>query len=145
MNRTASLLIVAASAVCAVLFGQATEGSILGAITDASGAVVTSAKVSVTNADTGVIRTTTPSQTGEYLVSNLPPGRYSVTVEAPGFRRAGRCGPHLEPRRRRRPHRPAAASGRVAHRPGLHARRKAGGRPEQRRRFNSCRKNSRRG
>jgi hypothetical protein len=88
MNRTASLLIVAASAVCAVLFGQATEGSILGAITDASGAVVTSAKVSVTNADTGVIRTTTPSQTGEYLVSNLPPGRYSVTVEAPGFRRA---------------------------------------------------------
>src|SRR5215510_485691 len=88
MNRTAWSVLLAATATCAVLFGQATEGNILGAITDASGAVVTSAKISVTNVDTGVSRTTTPTQTGEYLVSNLPPGRYSVTVEAPGFRRA---------------------------------------------------------
>jgi len=87
MIRTASLLLLAAAG-CAALFGQATEGSILGSITDASGGVVTSAKVSVTNVDTGVVRATTPAQTGEYVVSNLPPGRYSVTAEAPGFRRA---------------------------------------------------------
>jgi hypothetical protein len=87
MKRIASLLLLAAAS-RAALFGQATEGSILGSITDASGAVITSAKISVTNVDTGVVRATTPAQTGEYVVSNLPPGRYSVTAEAAGFRRA---------------------------------------------------------
>ena len=82
MNRTASSLILTATTVCAVLFGQATEGSILGAITDASGAVIPSAKVSVTNVDTGVIRTTTPTQTGAASPDSPP-----LTVgSAPGSR-----------------------------------------------------------
>jgi hypothetical protein len=70
------------------LFGQATEGVIVGLVRDPSGAMIHHAKVQVTNVDTGVARPTESNETGEYVVSNLPPGPYSVVVEAPGFKRS---------------------------------------------------------
>jgi hypothetical protein len=69
-------------------FGQATEGSILGILRDPSGAVINHAQVRVTSVDTGVVRTTETNETGEYVVSNLPLGSYTVSVEAPGFKRS---------------------------------------------------------
>jgi hypothetical protein len=70
------------------LFGQATEGTILGILRDPSGAVIRHGRIEVLNVQTGVTRATETNETGEYVVSNLPPGSYSVTVEAPGFKKA---------------------------------------------------------
>jgi hypothetical protein len=86
---------LAALALCSRASAQATEGTILGALTDPSGASVTSAKVSVTSLETGVVRSSVSGQSGEYLVSNLPPGHYSVGVEASGFKKAFEPGVEL--------------------------------------------------
>jgi hypothetical protein len=70
------------------LLGQATEGAIAGLVRDPSGAMVHRAHVQVTNVDTGIVRATESNETGEYVVSNLPPGSYTVAVEAPGFKKS---------------------------------------------------------
>src|SRR6185369_355901 len=69
------------------LAAQATEGSILGTVTDSSGAAVPQAIVRVTSVDTGAERVTETSSTGEYVVTNLSLGSYTVAVEAKGFQR----------------------------------------------------------
>ncbi len=74
--------------VTALLRGQATEGTILGTIADASGAAIVNAPVRITNTGTGAVRATATNDTGEYVVTNLPLGDYSVSAEAPGFKRA---------------------------------------------------------
>lgn len=69
------------------LQGQATEGTILGTITDNSGAPVAGAVVSVANVSTNQRRTTISNESGEYVVTNLPLGPYTVSAEMQGFRR----------------------------------------------------------
>ncbi|PYT75247.1 MAG: carboxypeptidase regulatory-like domain-containing protein [Acidobacteria bacterium] len=64
----------------------AATGQIVGTITDPSKAAVASATVTVTNEATGVARTVKTTAEGDYVVPLLPPGTYSVTVEAPGFK-----------------------------------------------------------
>jgi len=81
-----------AVAVCA----QTYQGRILGVVTDQSGAVVPSAKVTITNTATGVTRSLVTSASGEYVAPNLEPGPYSVTVEANGFQKFERLGLQLE-------------------------------------------------
>jgi hypothetical protein len=72
-----------------LLFGQGgANGTILGTVTDNSGAVVANAKVDVTNAATGVTSHTQTSSEGNFTVPYLAPGAYRVTVEAPGFQKA---------------------------------------------------------
>src|SRR6266849_1982146 len=70
------------------LAGQATEGSILGTVTDSSGAAVPQATVRVTSVETGAGRVSETSSTGEYVVTNLSVGSYTVAIEAKGFQRA---------------------------------------------------------
>lgn len=72
--------------------GQAVNGSLVGTITDASGAAVPNAKVAVTEANTGISRNTTTNESGNYNFSDLPPGSYSVQAELTGFKRATRSG-----------------------------------------------------
>ena len=72
-------------AVCA--WGQY-NASIQGTVTDPSGAAVPNAKVTVTNQATGVSSQTTTSASGGYTVGQLPPGNYTVTVEASGFQKS---------------------------------------------------------
>jgi hypothetical protein len=67
------------------LFAQANAG-ITGTVTDASGAVVAGAKVTITNQDTNVASHTTTSSAGTYSVTGILPGSYSVTVDAGGFK-----------------------------------------------------------
>ncbi len=62
------------------------SGNIQGVISDASGAVVAGASVSLRNIDTGVEATTTTSGSGNYRFSSLEPGHYVVTAQASGFR-----------------------------------------------------------
>jgi Carboxypeptidase regulatory-like domain len=64
---------------------QVNTSSIAGLLTDESGAVVPRATITVTQEGTGLVRTVTDSDTGEYVVTQLPPGRYTVKVEAQGF------------------------------------------------------------
>jgi hypothetical protein len=62
----------------------------VGTITDASGAVVPGAKVTATEVDTGTSRGTVTNADGNYTFGNLAPGRYSVSVEAAGFKKETR-------------------------------------------------------
>src|SRR5437016_158161 len=58
---------------------------ISGQVTDASGAVLANAAITVTNLDTGLVRNTRTNGDGFYVAPDLPTGKYRVTVEAPGF------------------------------------------------------------
>ncbi len=64
----------------------ASTGSLSGTVTDASGAVVPNATVTITSADIGQKRTTTTAQDGTYKFSLLQPGNYRVRIEAGGFK-----------------------------------------------------------
>ncbi len=70
---------------CVFAFGQAETGQIMGTVTDPSGAVVPNAKVTVTNVQTGAIRTTQSNASGLYTVTNLMAGTYEVKIEGSGF------------------------------------------------------------
>src|SRR6476660_7783181 len=67
-------------------FGQAVYGSIVGTVTDSTGAVVPGAKVTVTNVQKGTTANVTTSNAGgNYSVQHLIPDVYVVQIEAPSF------------------------------------------------------------
>jgi hypothetical protein len=71
------------------MFGQAgATGTILGTVTDSSGAILPNVKVTVTNTATNVAFRTTTSSAGDYLAPSLEPGTYSVSAEAKGFQKS---------------------------------------------------------
>src|SRR5579864_6054863 len=82
------LILLACLSLTAGLWAQKDTGTIAGTVTDPSGAVLAGAKVLVTDVDRGGAFTTTTSQSGEYVASPLKIGRYTVTVEHSGFKRA---------------------------------------------------------
>ncbi|MGJ5817152.1 TonB-dependent receptor domain-containing protein [Paludibaculum fermentans] len=88
-----ALVILALSA--ALAFSQAVNGTLLGTITDASGATVPNAKVTITEANTGTTRTLQSNESGNYVFSDVPPGLYTVAVELTGFKRSARPGVEL--------------------------------------------------
>src|SRR5712692_10817401 len=59
------------------VYGQTTNGSIQGTVTDSSGATLSRATVTARNLDTGLTNSTVTTDAGLYSLSNLPPGRYS--------------------------------------------------------------------
>src|SRR5712692_8869421 len=67
------------------LLAQTFRGTVLGTVTDASGAVVPGAKIAVRNVNTGQERTTQTSGDGSYSVPELPTGTYTVTITQGGF------------------------------------------------------------
>jgi hypothetical protein len=70
------------------IIGQTNRGGISGTVKDATGAVVPGATVTVTNAGTNQTLKLTTSEEGAFTASSLEPVVYSVTVEAPGFKKA---------------------------------------------------------
>ncbi|HEX4663606.1 MAG TPA: TonB-dependent receptor [Terriglobales bacterium] len=78
------LLLLLAGAMSAQTF----RGTILGTVTDLSGAVVPGAKVTVLQVATGIERTTQTSPDGSYNLPELPIGTYTVSVSASGFQTA---------------------------------------------------------
>ena len=84
--RIALLLLVVLTETSQLSAQTAATGQIVGTITDSSGAAVGGASVTVRSADTGSVRTVTSNEFGIYTVPLLPPGRYSVSVTAPGFK-----------------------------------------------------------
>jgi len=86
-RRIALLLCLGALLIIAgVSFAQSDLGSIVGFVKDPSAATVPRAVVTVKNEATGAERRTATNDAGYYVVTNVPPGFYSVSVEAPGFK-----------------------------------------------------------
>lgn len=61
-----------------------TAGAVSGTVTDATGAAVSGATVTLTSNDTGGSRTTTSTATGAFRFSSLTPGNYTLKVTSPG-------------------------------------------------------------
>jgi hypothetical protein len=90
--RLASALTVAV-ALCAVpstASAQAVSGTLLGNITDSSGASVPGATITATSVETNVGRTAVSNETGRYIFSSLVNGKYTVTAELQGFKKVVR-------------------------------------------------------
>lgn len=73
---------------CLAIIGQTNRGGISGTVTDANGAVVPNAKVTVTNEATARSIVLNTSDSGVYIANTLDPALYSVLVEAPNFKKA---------------------------------------------------------
>ena len=69
-------------------FGQLITADILGTVTDSAGAVLPNAKVTVVNTATSETRTIQTTGSGDFVVNLLPPGAYTVTIEAPAFKKS---------------------------------------------------------
>jgi TonB family protein len=59
--------------------------SLAGTVTDPAGAVIPHATITITNLDTRQVRTLTTNEAGQYGENDLPAGRYSASVQVPGF------------------------------------------------------------
>jgi hypothetical protein len=79
-------VILAASLYPASLAAQAVTGTILGTVTDDSGAVLPGVSVTVTNTGTGLVRTAVTNEAGEFTVPSIPTGTYTVNAELQGFK-----------------------------------------------------------
>ena len=69
------------------LMAQAVNGTLLGTVTDTSGATVTGAKVQAKSAETGAVHESVTNESGNFSFPNLQPGTYAVSAEANGFKR----------------------------------------------------------
>jgi len=83
--------ILACMLVTASAYAQTTNGNIQGTVIDPGGATLV-ATVTARNMDTGLTLSTVTTDAGLYSLPNLPPGRYSVTVEAPNLKKYTREG-----------------------------------------------------
>ena len=70
------------------LSGQAITGTVVGTVSDATGAVVSSAKVTARNVATGMTLSTTTGSEGNYTIPNVPSGTYDISAQMTGFNTA---------------------------------------------------------
>ena len=96
LTKVASLLIGTLLLFTICAFGQSDLGSIQGFIKDPSSATLPNAKVTVRN-QSGVERQATTNESGYYAITNIPPGYYTITVEATGFKKFESSNNKLDP------------------------------------------------
>ena len=68
------------------VFAQVAGGTISGTVTDANGSVITDAKITITNVETGIGRSAATNEVGRYIAPNLLPGHYDVKFAMSGFK-----------------------------------------------------------
>ena len=90
--RQSLVLALVLGACGAVLFAQVTSGTIFGTVKDPSGALVPHATVTAANAAAGITRTVSTNEEGGFVLPNLAPGTYAITVEAAGFKKLEKTG-----------------------------------------------------
>src|SRR5438046_2247469 len=78
------------------LFAQSDLGKISGFVKDPSVATIANAKVTIRN-NTGIERQTTTNDSGYYVITNVPPGLYTMTAEAAGFQKYESSNNKLDP------------------------------------------------
>ena len=89
--------LVALFAMATCLVGQDIRtATLVGTVTDNSGAVIANVSVVVTNVDTQVVTRSVTNGEGAYYVPFLNVGNYRLTMEAPGFKKIRAIGPGLE-------------------------------------------------
>ena len=86
-KRTIVSTIIITLMFCLPLAAQVTSGTISGRVQDSTGALIDNATVTITNPSNGFTRQLTTADSGEFVAPNLSPGTYSISVEAPGFRK----------------------------------------------------------
>jgi len=84
---SALLLFCLILAISLTTFGQSVTGSLLGRVGDSTGAMVPNATVTAANSNTGFTRKVQTDANGNYQISLLPPGDYTVTAERTGFKK----------------------------------------------------------
>ena len=95
LNATRALLVLFVCLICStLLIAQSTGGRILGHVSDASGASVASAKVTLNNEATGVSRDVKTNDSGDYVLLEVQPGQYNIKVEQQGFTTSPAPGAH---------------------------------------------------
>jgi hypothetical protein len=85
IRTCAAVVALAVLIPAAYLRSQTVTGTILGNVIDASGAAVPNAQITITNQDTGVVRTAVGTAEGVYDAPSLLPGKYTVEAKAQGF------------------------------------------------------------
>ncbi len=92
MSRLSSCFLVLFSLTLGVevAIGQTASGSVVGSVTDASGASVPTAEIRLTNIDTTEARRMVTNATGLYQFVNIPPAKYRLEIEKMGFKRIAR-------------------------------------------------------
>lgn len=78
-------LLVTGSLLPRPLAAQAVQGTLLGRVTDSSGAAISGATVTAHQTQTGYTRTVTANATGDYLMPSMPVGTYDITATQKGF------------------------------------------------------------
>src|SRR5919205_3924669 len=96
VSRVTACLLLLLSASAPALRAQVNNASVTGLVTDATGAVVTGASVTLKNKATNVETTGTTDSSGYYTFATVPIGEYTVTVERQGFKRVVVEGVKLE-------------------------------------------------
>ena len=81
-----SFLALSLAVMCTNLLGQTVASSLVGTVTDPADAAIANAPVTLVSTDTSATRTATTDSEGTFRFLNLLPGKYSVTVKAPGFK-----------------------------------------------------------
>ncbi len=92
-----SFLIASLFLMAGVALAQRDLGTISGTVTDAQGAAIPNAKVTVTNDATGVATNSQSNESGAFTIPALNPGTYSIAVEASGFQKAEQKGVLVNP------------------------------------------------
>jgi hypothetical protein len=102
IRRSLIVLFAAAIVLSLPLGAQTFRGSILGSVSDPSGAAIAGASVTAKNNATGILRTTQTTSDGSYSIPELPVGTYEVTATMTGFQTAVATGVSVEVARDRR-------------------------------------------
>src|SRR5437773_8637342 len=96
LQTIVALLFVIFALLPAMALAKATTGTISGAVTDESKAILPGVSIQVKNVETGATRTLVTDANGRYRALNLAPGTYAVTAELQGFAPATRGNLTLE-------------------------------------------------
>src|SRR5947209_5483274 len=67
---------------------QVNTADILGTVSDAGGAVLPNAKVTVQNLATNEVKTAATNASGDFVFNLMQPGQYTITIEAPSFKKS---------------------------------------------------------
>src|SRR5215813_15449470 len=86
-SRTAYILCLAITSVGLLWSQSSYTAAVRGVVTDATGAAVSGAKVTLTESERNVAHVVMADNEGRYAVTALPPGKYSLNVESAGFKR----------------------------------------------------------